>query len=174
VIQSTNDQIILLGIDPGFYVTGYAIARYTSQKTSIFDYGHLSLSSKKQLPERVKEFYDFFLEKVRRHNVSYLTLETPFLGKNVQSFLKLGYLRGILYLLTQQQAMHVSEFSPREIKRAVTGYGGASKEQVALVMMQLFPQLKTIGKTYKQDVTDALAICLTGIWQLQQHALSNH
>jgi len=156
--------MILLGIDPGFSVTGFAIARHGSGKTSIFDYGHLSLSSKKGLPERATIFYDFFKEKITTHAITHLCIETPFLGKNVQSFLKLGYLRGLLYLLSHKHSLQLAEFSPREIKQAVTGYGGASKEQVASMMFRLFPPLHNHGKTVKQDVTDALAICMTGIW----------
>lgn len=91
-----------------------------------------------------------------------LALETPFLGKNAQNFLKLGYLRGILYLLTDTHKIHLHEFSPREVKQAVTGFGGAQKDQVARMMYQLFPTL-TVQK--KDDVTDALAITLCAAWK---------
>ena len=90
-----------------------------------------------------------------------IAIETPFLGKNAQNFLKLGYLRGILLLLADQHSMVIHEFAPRQIKQAVTGYGGASKEQVARVVLQLFPRLQ---KPKKEDVTDALAIGLCAIW----------
>jgi crossover junction endodeoxyribonuclease RuvC len=165
--------VIILGIDPGFRVTGYAIARRTPTKASIFDYGYLPLAGTKPLPERATIFHDFFLDKITQHRVTHLVLETPFLGKNAQSFLKLGYLRGILYVLSHKHNIQLHEASPREIKQAVTGYGGASKEQVAMMMMQLFPQLKDIKKTVKQDVTDALAICMTGLWQFGTLGPSN-
>ena len=84
------------------------------------------------------------------------------MGKNVQSFLKLGYLRGILYLLANQHNLGLHEFSPREIKLAITGSGGAGKEQVARVLFMMFPHLQ---KPKKEDVTDAIAISLCGLWQ---------
>lgn len=159
--------MIILGIDPGMRVTGYAIARVGGGKTSVFDYGYLPLSGTKSVAERTHEFHNFFVQKIKEHAITHLTLETPFMGKNPQSFLKLGYLRGILYLLSQQYNLVLHELSPRQIKQAVTGHGGASKEQVALMMAHLFPALGTLKKTVKHDVTDALAICMSGIWLSQ-------
>jgi crossover junction endodeoxyribonuclease RuvC len=156
--------MIICGIDPGIRVTGFAIARVTGGKTSIFDYGYLPLDSAKSVAKRIHEFHDFFLNKITMHNITHIALETPFMGKNPQSFVKLGYLRGIIYLLTQQHKIELHELAPRQIKQAVTGYGNASKEQVALMMAHMFPTLKDLKKTVKQDVTDALAICMTGIW----------
>jgi crossover junction endodeoxyribonuclease RuvC len=91
-------------------------------------------------------------------------LETPFFGKNAQNFLKLGYLRGALYLLADKNRLKLHEFYPREVKQAVTGYGGASKDQVARVILQLFPRMKS---PKKEDVTDALAVTLCGLWRQQ-------
>ncbi len=95
------------------------------------------------------------------------------MGKNAQTFLKLGYLRGILYLLTNQYDLTIYEFSPREVKVAVTGFGGASKEQVALMILSMFPKLNELGKIEKNDVTDALAVAICGVWQRQQQNLIN-
>ena len=157
-------SMIILGVDPGIRITGYAIARVQGGKTSIFDYGYLPLKGEKSVPERVAEFHTFFADKITSLNITHLTIETPFMGKNAQSFVKLGYLRGILFLLSQHHNLVLHELTPRQIKQAVTGHGGASKEQVALMMNHLFPALGQLGKTVKQDVTDALAICMSGIW----------
>jgi len=156
--------VILLGVDPGLRVTGFAIARVQGGKTSIFDYGYLALPPEESLPKRVTSFHAFMKEKITNHGVTHLAIETPFLGKNAQSFVKLGYLRSILYLLSQHHSLVLHELAPTQVKMAVTGYGKASKEQVAAAMAALFPALKTLGATVKEDVTDAIAICLTGIW----------
>ena len=84
------------------------------------------------------------------------------MGKNAQNFLKLGYLRGILYLLSDQYNLEIFEFAPCQVKSALTGFGGASKEQVARVILRLFPK---ITEPQKDDVTDALAVTLCGMWQ---------
>ncbi len=152
----------IIGVDPGFSVTGYSIIKKKDRSILLLDYGYLSLPTKKHLSERVGIFYTSIREKIIRHNAECLTLETSFLGKNAQNFLKLGYLRGILYLLADQHNLSLSEFAPREIKQAVTGYGGASKDQVARVIMQLFPRMPV---PKKQDVTDAIAISLCGLWR---------
>ena len=90
-----------------------------------------------------------------------VALETPFLGKNAQNFLKLGYLRGIIYLLVATYNLALQEFSPREVKMSVTGFGGADKEQVARIILRLFPALSVPDKA---DVTDALAVTLCCLW----------
>ena len=154
--------MIILGIDPGFSVTGYGILKKEGRTCFLLDYGYLSMSYKKHLSERITIFYDCFKDKIAHFEVTDLALETPFLGKNAQNFLKLGYLRGTLYLLAHQHKLQLHEFSPREVKKSITGFGGASKDQVERVIMQLFPKL---GAQKKQDVTDALAITLCALWK---------
>jgi crossover junction endodeoxyribonuclease RuvC len=154
--------VIILGIDPGFTVTGFGLIKKDKSTVQLLDYGYLKMSSSKHLSERIGIFYDFMTEKIEKNHVTDISLETPFLGKNAQNFLKLGYLRGILYLLANRHSLALNEFSPREVKQAVTGYGGASKEQVARVVLQLFPRMKMPDKL---DVTDALAVTLCGLWR---------
>ncbi len=158
-----QEPIILLGVDPGLRITGFAVARVQAGRTSIFDYGYLSMPSTESIPARVARFYAFMTEKIIVHKVTHLAIETPFLGKNAQTFVKLGYLRSILYLLSEQHKLQLHELAPCHVKQAVTGYGKASKEQVATVMATLFPALKTLGASVKEDVTDAIAICMAGL-----------
>lgn len=164
---------IILGVDPGFHVTGYAIISKEPRRVLLLDCGYLKMSPQHTLPKRVGQFNTFFQEKISAHQITKIALETSFLGKNAQTFLKLGYLRGILYLLADQHNLGLAEFAPREIKLAVTGFGGASKDQVADMMMRLFPKLADFGKIEKNDVTDALAISLCGVWHEQMAAVQN-
>jgi len=153
---------IILGVDPGFHITGYGILKKEASKISLIDYGCLTMSSTKSLSERTSIFYDFFEQKIQGNVITNVALETPFLGKNAQNFLKLGYLRGILYLLAYQNSCTLHEFAPRQVKQTVTGYGGASKDQVSRVVQQLFA---SAIKASTFDVTDALAVTLCGVWQ---------
>lgn len=152
----------ILGIDPGFTTTGYGILRKEKGQTQILDFGALELSPKDTLAQRIAQFHSFFNDKIVQWQVKTIALETPFLGKNAQNFLKLGYLRGVLYLLSQQHSSVIREFAPREIKMTVTGHGAADKEQVARVVTRLFQGLQMPGKL---DITDALAVALCGLWK---------
>lgn len=153
--------MIILGIDPGTRFAGFGILHKEGRKVGLIDHGCLKMSSKKSLVARIEIFHDFFKEKIIQYNITDLSLETPFLGKNASNFLKLGYLRGILYLLASKHMLHIHEFSPREVKMAITGYGGAAKEQVSCVVLRLFPGVKN---PQRDDITDAIAVSLCGVW----------
>ncbi|MGB8467835.1 MAG: crossover junction endodeoxyribonuclease RuvC [Candidatus Babeliales bacterium] len=153
---------VVLGIDPGYTATGFAVARTAQNRISLIDCGYVALPADKHLSERIGQFFTFFDKKITDHAINSLVLETPFLGKNAQTFLKLGYLRGVLYLLADKHHLAIQEFAPREVKQALTGFGGAQKDQVARVIATLFPQLPP---QKKEDVTDAIAVTLCGIWR---------
>ena len=154
--------MVVLGIDPSFTATGYAIVRQIGNKQQLLHHGYLALPANKELSERIGIFYEFFHKLIQEHSVTRISLETPFLGKNVQTFLKLGYLRGTLHLLAHQNKLEITEFAPREVKLAVTGYGAAQKDQVARMVCMLFPGLSA---QHSFDVTDAVAISLCGLWK---------
>lgn len=152
----------LLGIDPGLSVTGFSILCVGAQNTiGMIESDFLALSSTKSVTERIAIFHAFFAEKVAQHAITDIAIETPFLGKNAQNFLKLGYLRGVVHLLAAQSQLSLHEFSPCQVKQAVTGSGGASKEQVAHMVLRLFPRFV---QPKKNDVTDAIAVALCALW----------
>lgn len=156
---------VILGVDPGFHVTGYALLKKEDGKVLLLDCGYLKMSADRSLVERTGQFFEFIEAKIKQAGVTEIALETSFLGKNAQTFLKLGYLRGILYLLAHQHKLEIYEFAPREVKAAVTGHGGASKDQVADMIIRLFPKITQIHALARNDVTDALAISICGIWR---------
>lgn len=151
----------VIGIDLGFVTTGFSIVEKREGKIFLLDFGLLSMSSSQSVSYRIGCFYDFFDQKLIEGQIQVISLETPFLGKNVQSFLKLGYLRGLLYLLANKHNLDIVEFSPREVKLSITGFGGAEKDQIARVLMRLFPGLQMPKKL---DLTDAMAVSLCGLW----------
>lgn len=160
--------MVILGVDPGFRYAGFGILKKEGRQALLLDYGHLTMSSSDSLVTRIGIFHQFFEEKIITWGVSMIALETPFLGKNAQNFLKLGYLRGILYLLANKHGTDLQEFAPTEVKQSVTGFGGATKDQVARVIIQLFPGMEIPNK---EDVTDALAVTLCGLWTLNHNNL---
>lgn len=154
--------MIILGVDPGLHISGFGVMKKEGGKIILMEHGFLKMNPSKSIPERLKEFHDHFDDRVKKWNVTDVSLETPFLGKNAQNFMKLGYLRGILYLIANNNKLIIHEFTPRQVKQAITGFGGADKEQVARMVKQLFPALLIPAK---KDVTDAIAVTLCGAWE---------
>jgi crossover junction endodeoxyribonuclease RuvC len=153
--------MIVLGIDPGTRISGFVIFKKDTRSLMLLDYGLLRMPASTDLTDRVAQFFSFFKDKIERFSVSDIALETPFLGKNPSNFLKLGYLRGAVYILTSQYKLVLHEYSPREVKLGVTGYGAADKEQVARMIMRLFPGL-AFPREY--DLTDAFGVAICCIW----------
>jgi len=152
----------LLAVDPSLVASGFSVLQVGDRSTiSMLECSYLPLSSSKTVGDRVALFHDFFANKLHQWQITDLALETPFLGKNAQNFLKLGYLRGVLLLLAAKGQLPVHEFTPTQVKQAVTGTGGASKEQVAHMILKLFPRMV---KPEKHDVTDAVAVALCALW----------
>ncbi|MCL5436939.1 MAG: crossover junction endodeoxyribonuclease RuvC [Candidatus Dependentiae bacterium] len=156
-----NDRVIL-GIDPGFVTAGFAVIEVASGRIILKEAGALRQPSSRTLAWRIVQFHDFFSEKFTTFRVTELALETPFLGKNAQNFLKLGYLRGMLLFLAERHGLVLHEFSPRQVKQAITGYGHADKAQVFRVIARLFPGF---AKPESFDVSDAVAIALCATWR---------
>lgn len=152
--------MVILGIDPGFTNTGFGIITLENRKLIILDYGILNFKSSLELPQKIGIFHNFLSEKIEQYKITSIALETPFLGKNAQNFLKLGYLRGIMYLNADAHNLSISEFTPRQVKSAITGFGGAEKDQVARIISRFFPHI-IISKF---DTTDAIAVALCGLW----------
>ena len=149
--------MIVLGVDPGLRVAGYSVIAVQGRRHSVLDYGAITLPQQTSVAHRVGLFYDRINALIKQWGVTVISLETPFLGKNAQNFLKLGYVRGALFLLSYQHDVVLHEFSPRSVKQAITGFGGAGKDQVARMVYWLCPQVNHVSHS---DVTDALAVSL--------------
>jgi crossover junction endodeoxyribonuclease RuvC len=160
---------LLLSIDPGLQTSGYSIISIGDRALiTMLESHYLAMSSSKSVSERVALFHDFFQAAIAKWRITDVAIETPFLGKNAQNFLKLGYLRGIIYLLVAQRSLALHEFTPMQVKQAVTGTGGASKEQVAHMILKLFPRMQA---PKKHDVTDAIAVGLCAVWHQKKLSL---
>lgn len=145
----------LLAIDPGLSFTGYALFATEGPTLVLLDANVIKVKSTLSIPQKLKFLYDTITDLICDHEITDIAIETPFLGKNAATFTKLGYIRGIVYLLTEIHSTAIHEFAPQTVKKAVTGVGTADKDQVARVMRRFFPRLIDARRT---DVTDAAAI----------------
>ena len=146
--------MIILGIDPGSLRTGYGIID-TAHK--VHAYGVVAVSGDHVV--RIQAIYREVTELVRIHKPDACAIEMPIYGKNPQAMLKLGRAQAAAMLAVLNQGLAVTQYTPKMIKRAVTGKGDASKQQVAYMIRSLlkFGHLQT---EMSHDTSDALAIAL--------------
>jgi crossover junction endodeoxyribonuclease RuvC len=149
---------IVLGIDPGTAVTGYGVvSRGDDGAVSLLECGVIRTSAGEPLPDRIREIFLGIQEVIERFQPSSVAVEDVFQGKNVRSALTLGHARGAILLAAALQELAIAEYSPREIKKAVVGTGGATKDQVAY-MVQRHLRLKT--PPTPSDAADGVAAAL--------------
>ncbi len=149
--------MIILGIDPGTLITGYGIIERTRSSLKLIDVGIIKNSSELSMPLRLKKIYSSLCAIIEKWAPDEFAIETAFYSKNAQSALKIGQARGVAILAGVNYEIPVSEYSPREVKKAVFGNGAASKEQIQFMIMN---ELKLKTKPRYLDSTDALAVAV--------------
>lgn len=146
---------IILGIDPGFAITGFAVIKKENNQISVLEYGHISTSSKEYFAIRLKKLNQGLDKIIKKYNPDIIAIEDLFFAKNVKTALKVGQAKGVITLTAIQNKIIPIEFTPLQVKQAVTGYGRADKQQVQK-MIQIIFKLKEIPKP--DDVADALGV----------------
>jgi crossover junction endodeoxyribonuclease RuvC len=156
----------IMGVDPGTLITGFGVVDYEGGKATLVEYGVIRMKASDSLPVRLEKIHVGLLEIIERTAPDEFAIESAFYSKNVQSTLKLGHARGVAILAAVLRQVPTAEYAPREIKRAVTGNGGASKEQVEYMVMMM---LNMVVKEHTLlDATDALAIALCHAGKLKR------
>lgn len=147
----------ILGVDPGSLRTGWGVVEITSSR-KLHHVAHGTVHTTKGAPfvERLHEVYRGLRDVMQSHTPTHLSLELAFVGKNAQSALKLGQIRGAVLALALESGLSVHEYTPSQIKQAATGNGRSAKEQVASMVAAL------LGLTppLQADAADALAAAL--------------
>jgi crossover junction endodeoxyribonuclease RuvC len=148
---------IILGIDPGTTILGFALLNATSSNGALLNIGTFRLNKIKEHADKLKAIFEKTLQIIEIHQPQTLAIEAPFYGKNPQSMLKLGRAQGVVIAAAMYKGLEVFEYSPRKIKQSITGNGNASKEQVAAMLqnMNLIREQK-----HSFDATDALAVAV--------------
>tara|TARA_B100002003_G_scaffold241848_1_gene264056 strand:+ start:1385 stop:1936 length:552 start_codon:yes stop_codon:yes gene_type:complete len=149
----STDKIIL-GIDPGTNIMGYGLIHIKGEKMDLIQIGILHLSKLKTHELKLKQIFERTLAIIDEYKPDELAIESPFFGKNVQSMLKLGRAQGVAMSAGLYRNVPIFEYSPKKIKKAITGNGNASKEQVAAMLKSLL-DIKKMPKHL--DATDGLA-----------------
>jgi crossover junction endodeoxyribonuclease RuvC len=149
--------VIILGIDPGSVVTGYGVLAHENRKNKLLRCGIIRPEADRSFSQRLLFIYDHLLELVSDVSPDEVAVESVFYGANTQSLIKLCQARGAILTALANSDLPIFEYAPREIKKAVVGRGGASKEQVQYMIQRLFGQ-RALADTF--DATDGVAIAL--------------
>ena len=153
--------MIILGIDPGTTRVCYALVEKNSNgSVDLITYGCLEIKSKKQT-DRLKIISDSINDLILKYHPKILSIEKIFFTKNVKTALTVSEARGVIINCANLMKLEVKEFTPLEVKTAVTGYGKAEKYQVQKMVKNIL-KLEKIPKP--DDAADAIAIALTACY----------
>jgi crossover junction endodeoxyribonuclease RuvC len=153
---------IILGLDPGTNVMGYAVILVQLSKVKLLQFGVINMGKYGAHELKLKKIFDRVLAMVDEFKPDEVALEAPFFGKNVQSMLKLGRAQGVAMAAALYREVPITEYAPKKVKQSVTGNGNASKEQVAKMLMQIF-SIKEMPRLL--DASDALAVAVCHHYQ---------
>lgn len=153
---------IILGFDPGTNVMGYGIIGCNGKKHEIITLGIIHLSKLENQALKLQKIHERSLAIIDMYHPDEVALEEPFFGKNVQSMLKLGRAQGVAMAAALHRGLPIFEYTPKKVKKSITGNGNASKEQVA-AMLQSLLNLTDLPKFL--DATDAVAVALCHFYQ---------
>ena len=157
-----KQETIIMGIDPGSQLMGYALLRVNSKGPALIDMDVLKLTGEKDIYVRLQRIHSCVSDLIQQYQPHTFAIESPFFGKNVQSMLKLGRAQGVAIAAAMHYGIPVTEYSPRKVKQSITGNGNSDKEQVWKMLQQI---LGLTGKVRSYDATDALAIALCHFYQ---------
>ncbi len=152
---SAAQPVRILGIDPGSRLTGYGLVEATGAEVRFLDCGLIQAGGD-DFAARLKRIFDGLGQIIAEHRPEEFAIEKVFVHRNVTSALKLGQARGAALLAAATRELAVYEYSPNEIKQAVTGRGHAGKEQIQH-MIRVLLGLKEAPAT---DAADALAVAV--------------
>lgn len=152
----------ILGIDPGIAIMGYGVVEFKANKVKVIENGVVTTSSKTTTPERLSILYKNLNEIIKEFKPDEFAIEELFFNQNVKTAITVGHARGIQILSAQENSLPIYEYTPLQIKQAITGYGRANKSQMQKTVTTLL-SLKEIPKP--DDAADALSVALC-------HALS--
>lgn len=147
----------ILGIDPGIALTGYGVIDESNSKLTPVTYSCISTPAGMPAKERITIIYDTLLEVINEFKPEEVAVEELFFNKNVTSALLVGQARGVVLLAAAKSGLELEEYTPLQVKQALTGYGRADKNQVG-EMVKTFLGLQKIPKP--DDTADALAIAI--------------
>ena len=149
--------MIVLGIDPGLATTGYGVIKSLNRKLEVINFGCILTKSGLPLSTRLLTIYQQIKQLILTYKPDIVVIEELFFCKNVKTALQVGHARGVIMLAAVEANCEVMEYTPLQVKQALTGFGRADKKQIQQ-MVKIILNLKVIPKS--DDAADALAIAI--------------
>ncbi|MBO5920761.1 MAG: crossover junction endodeoxyribonuclease RuvC [Bacteroidaceae bacterium] len=154
-IPTPTDDKVIMGIDPGTNIMGYAFIGVNGNRARLIAMGVIDLRKCKDMYMKLGEIFTRVQGLINSFLPDELAIEAPFFGKNVQSMLKLGRAQGVAIAAAISRQVPIHEYAPLKIKMAITGNGSASKEQVADMLRRML-NISNEDMPHFMDATDAL------------------
>ena len=152
--------MIVIGIDPGLATVGFGAIKTEKERVTPISYGCIRTLPDKQTPQRLLEIYDEITSLFEKYKPEVIAVEKLFFSKNVTNALSVSEARGVIFLAAQQQNIPIFEYTPNQVKQAITGSGRADKKQVQEMIKRLLG-LDEIPEP--DDAADGLSIALCHI-----------
>ena len=156
--------MVILGIDPGLATLGYGVIEVVGDKRKLIQFGTLTTPAGEPMPQRLRAIFQGMNQLMDIYQPDDVAFEELFFSKNITTGMAVSAARGVALVAVVQRTENLYEYTPMQIKQAVTGYGGADKHQVQQ-MVKMLLNMKDIARP--DDAADALAVALT-------HANSMH
>lgn len=149
----------ILGIDPGTGICGFGVIEIKNHSAPrMLDNGVIATPPHTPLPERLLDIYDSLHEIIKLNQPDVVSIEKLFFTKNITTGISVAEARGVVLLVARQENLPIYEYTPNEIKKAMTGYGSADKKQMQ-EMVRLHLKLEKVPQP--DDAADALAAAIT-------------
>lgn len=147
----------ILGVDPGYAIIGWGVVDYERGRYLPCDFGAVTTKAGTPFGERLQQIFDGVTAVIETHHPEVLAIEKLYFQNNQKTAIEVAEARGVILLAAQQAGIPVFEYTPLQVKSAVTGYGQAQKPQVMEMTRRLL-RLKQVPKP--DDTADALAIAI--------------
>jgi len=147
----------IIGIDPGTGITGFGVIEAGKDSYRLIDAGVIRTPANSPLPARLDTIFQHLEEIIAEHGPDAMAVEKIFFSQNVTTAISVSHARGVVLLVGQRAGMPISEYTPLQIKQALTGYGRAEKSQVQQ-MVKTMLKLKETPKP--DDCADAIAAAI--------------
>lgn len=149
--------MIIIGIDPGIAIVGYGVVEYTAPRFSTLDYGAITTPANTPADSRLEIIHTSLTQLINMYSPTQMSVERLYFNTNSKTAIDVAQARGVILLAARQNGLDIGEYTPLQVKQAVTGYGQADKRQVMLMIKTLL-KLDAIPKP--DDAADALAVAV--------------